>query len=115
MKIHLSTLISCGFAFAICLGGGSAYADTLLIQRVKQERGMQLPTRGMSMAQVEREFGAPASKLSPEGGDAPRHPVINRWTYANFTVYFEHTHVIDSVVNRVSADEIGPKGAVSNQ
>ena len=72
MKIHLSTLIFSCFALAICLGG-SAYADTLLIQRVKQERGAHLPTRGMSMAQVEREFGAPASKLTLKA--AMRHSI----------------------------------------
>ena len=63
----------------------------------------------MTMAQVEPQFGPPASKLSPAGGDAPTHPVINRWSYGRFTVYFERDRVIDSVVTRASATEIGPK------
>lgn len=56
-----------------------------------------VPTRGMTMAQVERRFGAPTEKLAPAGGDAPRHPTINRWRYAGYTVYFERNHVIDTV------------------
>ncbi len=58
-----------------------------------------LPTRGMSMAQVERRFGAPSAKLPTAGGDSPRHPPINRWKYSGFTVYFERSHVIHSVID----------------
>jgi len=91
--------------------GNIARAETLLVERVQQERGIPLPTRGMSMTQVEKQFGVPASKLTPAGGDAPLHPTINRWAYDSFTVYFERDHVISSVVNRISSNEIGPKGA----
>jgi len=56
-----------------------------------------VPTRGMSMAQVERRFGAPVEKLPPAGGDKPRHPTINRWRYSGYTVYFERNRVIDTV------------------
>lgn len=91
---------------------GSVHADTLLIDRVRQERGHALPARGLSMAQVERQYGAPVSKLAPAGGDSRWHPTINRWIYADYTVYFERDHVIDAVVNRASPEEIGPKGAV---
>ena len=58
-----------------------------------------VPWRGMSMAQVERRFGAPTSKLPDAGGDTPRHPVIHRWRYNGYTVYFERTHVIHSVLD----------------
>ena len=61
------------------------------------------PKRGMTMAQVEKHFGAPADKMAPAGGDAPRHPVINRWVYPDYTVYFERDRVIDSVANRAPA------------
>jgi hypothetical protein len=90
---------------------GSAHADTLLIDRVKQERSHAVPSRGLSMAQVERQYGAPLHKLTPAGGDSRWHPTINRWVYANYTVYFERDHVIDAVVNRASPEEIGPKNA----
>jgi hypothetical protein len=86
-------------------------ADTLLLQRVQQEAGQPVPTRGMSMDQVRARFGEPASMAAPVGGDRPQHPPITRWNYADFTVYFERSLVIDSVVNRVSESEKGPRPA----
>ncbi|MBX3688912.1 MAG: hypothetical protein KF759_05865 [Dokdonella sp.] len=58
-----------------------------------------VPVRGMSMAQVEKRFGAPVDKLPAAGGDTPRHPTINRWRYNGYTVYFERTHVIHTVMD----------------
>jgi hypothetical protein len=108
-------LTSVAIAIALAAGLPSAHAETLLMQRVQQEQGATVPPRGMTMAQVEQRFGAPANKLQPAGGDAPTHPVINRWVYDRFTVYFERDRVINTVLNRASPNEIGPKGAVSNQ
>jgi len=109
MLNRLSFLI--GFVALAASVAPATYAETLLVERVQQERGSVLPARGMTMAQVEQQFGAPAGKLAPAGGDAPTHPVINRWSYDRFTVYFERDRVIDSVLTRASATEIGPKGA----
>ena len=86
-------------------------ADTLLVQRVQQAAGQPVPTRGMSMDQVRARFGEPASMAAPVGGDRPQHPPITRWNYADFTVYFERSLVIDSVVNHVSETEKGPRPA----
>ena len=108
-------LTSVAIVIALAAGLPSAHSETLLMQRVQQERGASMPARGQTMAQVEQRFGAPSNKLQPAGGDAPRHPVINRWVYDRFTVYFERDRVIDAVLNRASPNEIGPKGAVSNQ
>jgi hypothetical protein len=105
--------ISCAIAALAC--ASLAPAETLLVDRVKQERSMDVPNRGMSMAQVERQFGAPRDKLAPAGGDAPRHPVINRWVYDRYIVYFERDRVINSVAVRATPTEIGPKDASSNQ
>ena len=55
------------------------------------------PQRGLSMDQVEKRFGAPQAKLAPAGGDTPLHPVINRWQYNGFTVYFERNIVLHTV------------------
>ena len=113
MRSPLTTL-----SFAIALSffaGAAAHADTLLIDRVKQERSFHLPTRGLSMAQVEQRYGAPSNKLAPAGGDSRWHPTINRWVYADYTVYFERDRVIDAVMNRASAEEIGPKNASRTQ
>ena len=82
--------------------------DTLLIERVREEPG-NLPSRGMSMAQVEAKYGAPSDRLDPRGGQKRDWPTINRWTYPNFTVYFERSRVIDVVMTKADPDEIGPK------
>ena len=96
-------------ALTAALVAGAASADTLLIERVQQENRAALPTRGMTMAQVEARFGAPAGKLAPRGGQSAAWPVIHRWNYAAFTVYFERDKVIDAVENKASPGEIGPK------
>ena len=82
--------------------------DTLLVERV-QEKPANLPARGMSMAQVEARYGAPMDRLDPRGGQKHVWPTINRWTYANYTVYFERTKVINVVMNKADPNEIGPK------
>ncbi|MGV8923763.1 MAG: hypothetical protein ACOH1L_10525 [Thermomonas sp.] len=82
--------------------------DTLLIERV-QEEPANLPSRGMSMAQVEARFGTPSERMDPRGGQKHDWPTINRWMYPGFTVYFERTKVIDVVMNKADQDEIGPK------
>ena len=114
MSLHRSSLALASALLALGTIGG-AHADTLLIDRVKQERSHAVPARGLSMAQVERRYGAPMSKLNPAGGDSRWHPTINRWVYADYTVYFERDRVIDAVVNHATPDEIGPKGAPQNR
>lgn len=89
----------------------AAHADNLLLHRVQQEKGMSLPTRGMTRADVKTQFGAPLRKLDPRGGDAPLHPVINRWEYAGYIVYFEHDHVIHTVINTPAGNNRHPKQA----
>lgn len=90
--------------------GIAAAGDTLLIQRVQQETG-NLPARGQRMAQVEAHFGAPLERLDRRGGQKQAWPVIDRWVYPAFTVYFEKGRVIDAVANKADASEIGPKPA----
>jgi hypothetical protein len=89
-----------------------AQGDVLLIERVQQENSAALPARGMTMAQVEARYGAPADRLDPRGGQKRAWPTINRWRYPAFTVYFEKSRVIDAVANQASAAEIGPKPAI---
>lgn len=86
----------------------SVTGDTLLIQRVQQEPG-NVPSRGMSMAQVEARFGAPSDRLEPRGGQKRVWPTINRWTYPTFVVYFERSKVLDVVMSKADPNEIGPK------
>ena len=85
-----------------------AHAEQMLVNRVQQEQGMDLPTRGMSMDQVEKKYGAPQRKLTPRGGGSAKQPVINRWDYSNFIVYFEKSHVIHSVLNTPAGNNTNP-------
>ena len=57
-----------------------------------------VPAKGQTMGQVVKRFGEPQVKHAPAGGDAPKHPPITRWDYAGFSVFFEHSHVVDTVV-----------------
>ena len=91
---------------------GSASAETLLLDRVQEENKAAMPTRGMTMEQVEARFGAPSERLDPRGGQKHQWPTINRWSYPGFTVYFEKSKVIDAVANKADETEIGPKPAI---
>lgn len=103
------------FCLALALGSvtttASAAGDVLLIDRVRAEQGVTLPARGQLMAAVRAQFGEPAQALAAVGGGGPRTPPITRWVYATFTVYFENDHVVNAVLNKASAQEIGPKPA----
>ncbi|AIF47882.1 hypothetical protein HY57_11715 [Dyella japonica A8] len=89
----------------------AASAESLLVNRVQQEKTMDLPSRGMSMTEVEKKYGAPQHKLTPRGGDSAKHPVINRWDYSNFIVYFEKSHVIHAVLNTPAGNNTNPASA----
>ena len=87
-------------ALVALVGGfvGSAGADTLDMRGTDsasrfEEAGK--PTRGMSQARVEANFGVPQSRVSPVGD-----PPITRWEYGNFVVFFEYDKVIHSVTKR---------------
>lgn len=99
------------FAAAL-IASAPVAADTLLVDRTKQSAGVGMPARGMSMADVEASFGAPSERMDPRGGQKRQWPTINRWVYPTFTVYFERNRVIDTVANRATASEIGPKPAI---
>lgn len=51
-----------------------------------------LPPSGMSMAKVQKIFGAPIKKAAAVG-----KPPITRWIYSDYTVVFEYKHVVQSV------------------
>jgi hypothetical protein len=87
----------------ILLAATSVHADTFDVRKnAAIGTRSDLPRRGLSMAQVEQRYGAPVEKLPTAGGDAPRHPPINRWRYNGYTVYFERNRVIHSVVDTAS-------------
>ncbi len=57
-----------------------------------------LPKKGETQTKVVKIFGEPQKKYAPVGGETQKHPPITRWDYANFSVFFEHSHVVDAVV-----------------
>ena len=82
--------------------------DTPLAVRAQEPITAPHPSRGMTMAQVQQQFGAPQSKLEPRGGQKRDWPTINRWVYPQYTVYFQRDRVLDVVANKASATEVGP-------
>lgn len=75
------------------LGAAAASAQNLQMTEAPAARAAgSLPTRGMSMAEVERRFGAPGAKVAPVG-----RPPISRWAYPGFVVFFEYDHVVHAV------------------
>jgi hypothetical protein len=91
-------LATASLAAATILLPPPARAETLDTSAQLEVVRVNAPSRGMSMAQVQSRFGAPLDKLPAAGGDTPRHPVINRWRYNGYTVYFERNRVIHSVL-----------------
>ncbi|MFP4209320.1 MAG: hypothetical protein ACLFSC_11745 [Wenzhouxiangella sp.] len=71
-----------------------ATGDILLIEKVMAAMNRDLPGNGLTMAEVEQRFGAPDER-APAVGEPP----ITRWTYADYSVYFEHELVIESVLH----------------
>lgn len=74
---------------------GQARADVLLIEEVRQAENMAVPENGLSMAEVESRFGAPASKDGPVGD-----PPITQWKYDRWSVYFEYDKVLFTVLHK---------------
>jgi len=87
MKIRIALLLA--------LVAAPLHAETLMVgdQMQVKPASVDVPARGKSMAQVEASFGAPYAKHPAVG-----QPPITRWDYEKFSVYFEHDHVIHSVV-----------------
>lgn len=82
--------VACGLAVAPSFAQNLQMAET-----PAAEARAELPTRGMSMAQVEARFGAPTERYAAVG-----QPPITRWVYPGFVVYFEYQHVVHAVASR---------------
>ncbi len=81
-----------------------SYADVLLIDRVQHTEIKTIPTRGMTMDQVISKFGNPSIKNPAIG-----LPPITVWHYPKYSVYFENTWVINSVIKKSKPSEKDPK------
>ncbi len=83
-------------AFAGCLYSSSSLGEVILIpvgQQAPALRDLPRPVRGLSAEMVLDKFGEPNSMTAPVG-----EPPISKWSYDNYTVYFESSVVIHSVL-----------------
>lgn len=80
-------------------GSLSAHADVIeMPPPAATAAPVQLPAKGIRMATVQKQYGAPLRKHAAVGGDTRKHPPITRWDYAGFSVFFERGRVIDAVI-----------------
>lgn len=59
-----------------------------------------MPKFGQTMRNVIKKFGPAKRKSVSKGKVTKRNPKITRWDYPTFSVFFENSHVIHSVVRR---------------
>ncbi len=59
-----------------------------------------MPKHGESMRGVSNKFGTAQHVKTSKGKVTKRNPKITRWDYSGFSVFFENTHVIHSVIHR---------------
>lgn len=84
-------------ALLLCVLTLGARAETLQLPEPALDRST-LPVRGLSMQQVQEQFGRPLLRYAPVGGGHPKRPPITRWDYEAYSVFFENDRVIDAVV-----------------
>lgn len=83
--------------FAVMHGSAAAAGEVRLpvAENIRQGQQQAMPAKGDSRASVESRFGEPQRRTEAVG-----QPPISQWHYADFVVYFEHSHVIHSVAKR---------------
>jgi hypothetical protein len=77
----------------LTLMAGSAAADVLILDEVRQAGRMNLPDNGETMTQVEAQLGTPQKRHQAVGD-----PPITRWDYERYSIYFEHDRVLSTVL-----------------
>jgi hypothetical protein len=79
-----------------CVGMALATAQAQDLQMTSNQAASRagVPPRGLTMAQVEQRYGAPADRLASVG-----QPPITRWVYPSFVVFFEGNIVIHAVAS----------------
>lgn len=90
------SLVALGLALASLAGPVAVSAQNLeMASPPEATSSVAAPVRGMSMAQVEKQFGAPTERYAAVG-----QPPITRWVYPDKVVYFEYEHVVHAVIVR---------------
>ena len=90
LKVSGAIVLTLLFAGAV-----TAIGQNLMMDVATADAQQNIPSRGMTMENVEENFGAPNNKRAPIGD-----PPITRWEYPQFIVYFEYKRVIHSVAKR---------------
>lgn len=89
--------LSLGTALLVMTGFATpAAAEVIRVpvgQQAPEKRGLEVPRRGTTKAQVERRFGAPLAQRPAVG-----NPPISSWDYENYRVYFERDLVLHTVL-----------------
>ena len=93
------------FAFSLAiLLAGPASADTLLMDGIQSTPQVVTPQRGMTMEAVRAKFGNPATEHpAVPSNEGPLHPPITRWDYDGYSVFFENSTVLHTVVTPAQA------------
>jgi len=78
----------------------ASHADVLLLDSINRAPpntsvGLARPGGGESMETVLSRYGEPSQRIAAVG-----EPPISRWVYPQFTVYFERSLALHSVVSR---------------
>ena len=95
LLIGLSTNLSAEEIVMPAAESETATAEESVMPEIgTEEFSVQLPGRGMTMEMVQNRFGEALAK-EPAVGTPP----ISKWSYKNFSVYFESEFVIHAVVN----------------
>lgn len=99
--LFLKLSISAALAIGAQMAPLTAQADILSIgPNAKVLTKANMPTHGESMRMVSNQFGAANQVNTSKGKITKRNPKITRWDYSGFSVYFENSHVIHSVIHR---------------
>ena len=101
MNIRVRALRCAVMLCASLTATGLAAADTVVVgdQVAVKQTSVQTPKRGSTMAEVEKQFGAPVERHPAVSSPGTAHqPPITRWDYSGFSVVFERDRVIDTVV-----------------
>lgn len=67
-------------------------------QQASELAGIERPVNGQSREEVMQQYGPPQEMTGPAGD-----PPISRWTYQNFSVYFEYNRVLHTVLHHQPA------------
>lgn len=101
--LRQSLTLSFGLVFTISIQmiPLNAQADILnLAPHAKVLTKANMPKHGDNMKNVAKKFGVAKRVHTSAGKVTKRNPKITRWDYSGFSVYFENSHVIHSVIRR---------------